>query len=205
MELNGFLVGVLCVERAVEVARLGQLIKIFVFVLSHLLLNLLGPLKLSRFERVCSFGQHLHDLVVVKSQLDVRNGVHAILSILILVVPHEPLFDLLSEFLLEDDHCILLRNALLLDSLHKSVPVTLRNLALDRVVAQRDQVAVVDLVVDHVCRLVDHECVAIGQADIKANDRGAKPHHFLQKEHLGVLLACNLQKDELLVILFRRG
>ena len=192
-------------ESAVEVARLGQLIEIFVFVSGHLLLNLLGLLKLSRFERVCSIGQHLHDLVVIKSQLDIRNGVHALLSILILVVSHEPLFDLLSEDLLKGDHRMLLRNALILDSCYKFVPVTLRNLALDRVVAQRDQITVVDLVVDHVCRLVDHECVAIGQADIKANDRGTEPHHILQKEHLRVLLACYLQKDELIVILFRRG
>ena len=85
--------------------------------------------------------------------------------------------------------------------LKKLVPKWLRDLALHRIVAQSDQLAVEDLIVDDIGLQEDGQRIAVEKTDHQANNRSAKAHDILEEEHLFVLLARDLQEHKLIVIL----
>ena len=70
------------VESAIEGTWSGDRVKVIILVLRHLLLNLFGSLEFASFERIGAFGEQVHHLVIVESQLDVGDSVEA-LSILV--------------------------------------------------------------------------------------------------------------------------
>ena len=75
-----------------------------------------------------------------------------------------------------------------------------RNLALNREVAESDEIRVEDLIVDFVRFLVENKRVAVDQADQESKNGDTEAHGVLKKNHIFVLLTSNLQEDELIKV-----
>ena len=89
-------------------------------------------------------------------------------------------------------HGVIALDRIIFDRVVENVPLVLADLALDREVADCDQLAVIQLLVHCVCALVVLHCVSEDNYDEESNNGDAEAHEVFEFEHFRILLAGHL-------------
>ena len=123
------------VERAVKEFGGHELLQVFILVLRHLVLDLARLLEVATAKSVGPFTQILHQLGIIKRKLKIGHRVRGRRIVVINIHLHQPGFDRIGQKLLKLVDSVLF---LTLD-LHECIVLRARDLSLDRVVADRDE------------------------------------------------------------------